>query len=540
MSASSNVNPSQKPLHHILHEHARSRGTQTSLIWYGTEITWADLDQWSDAFAARLQALGVTKGDPVVLFLGNCPEYFVAQYGVQKIGAIVCPASSMFKEHELAYQVNDLDARFLVTSADAMSVVDKVRAQCSLEHIFVVNYADLLPDTPMVDLPTELIAAREGSRTVPTDCIDFRAVMHSGEQPTAVTMSLDDIALMTYTSGTTGRPKGAMLSYGNALYKARGTARLWSVDEQTMMLSIAPLYHIAGNLLSVDVPIVAGCAQVLMHRFDPLAALQAIDHHRITLWWSVATMNVACMQIPNADQFDLSCLTLNPCTSFGVTLTEELAQRWNAFTKGPCASFEAAYGLSETHTMDTLMPTDAIRWGTQGKAMDGTVIRIVDPDTGAQCAAGTSGEITVRGPGNFKGYWKNPDATAETLHDGWVHTGDMGKLDADGYLTFMGRFKEMIKVSGYSVFPEDVEAILIEHPAVAQAAVIPAADAQKGEVVKAFIVRKAGAQLTAEQLVTWSREHMALYKAPKYIRFIDALPATGSGKVLRRLLKDRN
>ncbi|RZL94896.1 MAG: AMP-dependent synthetase, partial [Variovorax sp.] len=236
--------------------------------------------------------------------------------------------------------------------------------------------------------------------------------------------------------------------------------------------------------------------------------------------------------------FDLSSLKMNPVTSFGITFTEGLAAQWKGFATR-CTSFEAAYGLSETHTCDTYTPHHAPRWGTQGVPVPGVTIRIVDPDTGADVPPGEIGEIVLTSPGTFKGYWNKPEATAATLRNGWVHTGDMGKLDADGYLTFIGRFKEMIKVSGYSVFPEEVETILIKHPAVAQAAVIAQPDAEKGEVVKAFIVRKPGTDVSVEALTAWSRDNMASYKAPRVVRFIDALPTTGAGKVLRRLLKDQ-
>jgi long-chain acyl-CoA synthetase len=304
-------------------------------------------------------------------------------------------------------------------------------------------------------------------------------------------------------------------------------------------LSVAPLYHIAGMLMGVNVPVLVGATQVLLLRFDPLAVLQAIDRWRVTHWYSIAPMNVACMQVPDAARFDLQSLRRNPVTSFGITFTEALARQWQAFTQGPCISYEAAYGLSETHTMDTGMPPEAIRWGTHGQPMPGVSIRIIDPDSGAEKPIGETGEITVRSPGNFKGYWRKPEASAQTLRDGWVWTGDMGRMDTEGYLTFIGRTKEMIKVSGYSVFPEEVETILIRHPAVAQAAVLGQPDAEKGEVVKAFIVLKPGASLTADALIAWSRDNMAPYKAPRHVRFIDALPATGSGKVLRRLLKDQ-
>ena len=529
----------QRPLHEFLRSHARERPDHPALVWYGATFSWAELDRASDAFAARLQALDVKPGEPVVLFLGNCPQYLVAHYGIQKVGAIVCPSSPLNKEHELAYQVGDLGARVIVAASDLLPVVDKVRPQGTLAHVFVVHQADLLPESPTIEPPPELQAARAAPRALPPGCEDFLAAMQSGARPAAVEVSMDDVALMTYTSGTTGLPKGAMLSCGNALFKTTVTAQLAGLGPDDVVLSVAPLYHIAGMLMAVDVPVLVGCTQVLLYRFDALATLQAIDRCRVTYWYSIAPMNVACMQLPGAERFDLRSLRRNPVTSFGITFTEPLAQQWQAFTRGPCISCEAAYGLSETHTMDTGMPFDAIRWGTHGLPMPGVTIRIADPDTGAELPSGEMGEITLMSAGNFKGYWNKPEATAKTLKDGWVWTGDMGKLDADGYLTFIGRFKEMIKVSGYSVFPEEVETILIKHPAVAQAAVIAEPDPEKGEVVKAFIVRKPGAALGADELIAWSREHMAKYKAPKTVRFIDALPVTGSGKVLRRLLEEQ-
>jgi long-chain acyl-CoA synthetase len=362
-------------------------------------------------------------------------------------------------------------------------------------------------------------------------------VTHSGARPSPVDISLDDLALMTYTSGSTGLPKGAMLTHGNVLFKISSAARSYALRSDDVLIAVAPLYHIAGMSFGVCLPVFGGATTVLFYRFDPLAVAQALERYRVTWWYSVAPMNVALMQLPGARDMDWSALRLNPVTSFGIAYTEALAQQWRTFTPN-CISSEAAYGLSETHTIDTTMPQDAIRWGTHGKPLPGNIVRIVDPQNDHELPAGEVGEITIRGPGNFKGYWNKPQATAATLRDGWVYTGDMGKVDADGYLTFLGRFKEMIKVSGYSVFPEEVEVILIKHPAVSQAAVIGKPDAEKGEVVCAFIVRKPGEELTPESLIIWARENMAAYKVPRDVRFVDALPTTGAGKVLRRLLND--
>ncbi len=527
----------QQPLHEYLRTHARERAASPACHWYGSAMSFGELDAASDAFAARLQALGVAKGEPVVLFLNNCPQYLVAHFGIQKIGAIVCPSGPLNKEHELAYQVNDLKARVIVAASPLLPVVDRVRPQSALRHVFVVHYADLLPEAPALDLPAELKAARSETREVPANCEDFLAVMKTSARPAPVDIALDDIALMTYTSGTTGLPKGAMLSYGNALFKTRAAADCNGVGADDVLLSVAPLYHIAGMLMGVNVPVLTGAASVLLHRFEPRTCLQAIERHRVSWWYSIAPMNVACMQVDDIARFDLASLRMNPVTSFGIAFTEPLARQWRGHAPN-CTSFEAAYGLSETHTCDTYTPHHAPRWGTQGVAVPGVAIRILASDTGEPRPAGEIGEIVLASPGTFKGYWNKPEATAATLRNGWVHTGDMGRLDADGYLTFIGRFKEMIKVSGYSVFPEEVETILIKHPAVAQAAVVAQPDAEKGEVVKAFVVLKAGAALDADALVAWARDNMASYKAPRAVRFIDALPTTGAGKVLRRLLKD--
>jgi len=527
----------QQPLHEYLRAHARNHPEKSAYQWYGRSVTWAEIDAGSEAFAARLQALGVAKGEPVVLFMNNCPQYVMAHYGIQKIGAIVCPCGPLNKEHELAYQLGDLQARVIVSAAGLLPVVDKVRATTALSHVFVVHYADLLPAVATLALPAELAQLQTEPRIVPEGCEDFLQVARSGAQAAPVQIAMDDVALMTYTSGTTGLPKGAMLSYRNAWYKTQASALTNGIDGAAVLLAIAPLYHIAGMLMGVNLPVLTGAATVLLFRFDALATAQAIERYRVSWWYSIAPMNVALMQLPGVRDMDLSSLRHNAVTSFGITFTEALAAQWRTLAPD-CIACEAAYGLSETHTIDSTMPADAIRWGTHGKAVPGNEIRIIDSLTGQALPAGEVGEISIRGPGNFLGYWNKPEATAQTLRNGWVHTGDMGCIDADGYLTFMGRFKEMIKVSGYSVFPEEVETILIRHPAIAQAAVIGVPDAEKGEVVRAFVVAKPGQALDAAELVQWSRDNMAPYKAPREVRIIDALPATGAGKVLRRLLKD--
>lgn len=526
-----------RPLHDYLRQYAQQQPAKTAFIWYGRAISYKEIDDWSDAFACRLADCGVVAGERVALFMNNCPQYIVAHFAIQKLGAVVGPCGPLFKAAELEYQLRDLGARVAVVADNLHPVLAQVQAATSVTEVFCTHYADLLPAEPTLALPDELRMPRTRPAGT-TDLMEAVTTLPANRRPAPISPAMDEVSLMTYTSGTTGLPKGAMLTNRNALFKTGITADCNDIRGDDVVLAIAPLYHIAGMLMGIDATIYTGCTSVLLFRFDPLAVLQAIDRYRVTWWYSMAPMNVAVMQVPDAQRYNLSSLRLNPATSFGITLTEPLARQWHAFTGG-AQCYEAAYGLSETHTCDTYMPSDAVRWGCHGRLAPGVECRIVDPDTGALRAIGEAGEITLRSPGNFKGYWNKPEATASTLRDGWVHTGDMGRVDADGYLTFMGRFKEMIKVSGYSVFPEEVETLLIRHPGIAAAAVIGVADASKGEVVKAVIVPRPGHQpaLTADAVIAWSRDNMSAYKVPRQVEFRDALPATGAGKVLRRLLK---
>ncbi len=374
------------PLHDLLRRHAKVHPDKSAFIWYGATLSYAELDAASDAFAHRLLALGVRRGEPVALFMGNCPQYVVAHVGIQKAGAVVCPCGPLNKAHELQYQLDDLKARVIVAAAPLMPIVEQVRGQTALAHVFIVHYGDLLPASPTMALPADLEGAREAARVVPPGAEDFLAVMRgpAGDPEALPSVALDDLALMTYTSGTTGLPKGAMLTHDNVFYKTAAAADCNGLTEGDVALAIAPLYHIAGMLLGIDVTLYSGATTVLLHRFDPLATVQAIARHRVSWWYSIAPMNVACMQVPGLREMDLTSLRINPVTSFGITFTEALARQWREHAPH-CESFEAAYGLSETHTCDTYMPRDAIRWGTHGRPVPGTQIRILDSDTGAKC-----------------------------------------------------------------------------------------------------------------------------------------------------------
>lgn len=526
----------EKPLFEYLRQNARDWPNKTAYAFYGQEITWRELDQYTDCFANYLNGTGVRKGDYVVLYMQNCPQYIIAHYGAQKLGAIISPASPMFKEWELEYEVKDLGATVIVTTDDLYPVVEKVRGRTSLETVVVTNYRDLAGPDSFPLIPAELTL----QKSVPPDTRDMLEILQ-GYSPAAPTVDInlwEDVGLVVYTSGTTGRPKGAMLTFGNALFKVAGSYHFTDGRRDDISLAVMPINHVAGNVMGVGMPVYGGYTCVLLTRFDPETMITATERYRCTSWYGTTPMYLTVMKHPGAEKRDFSSLHYCKCTSFGVALTEEIASQWKIFTGG-CPICELGYGLSETHTGDAVMPQDKVRFGAAGIPIFDTDVLIIDPKTGLELGPSEPGEIVLRNPGVFKGYLNRPEATAETLRQGWVFTGDIGKIDDDGYLYFLGRIKEMIKCSGYSVFPEDVETMLLNHPAVSQVAVIGIPDPVRGESIKAFVVPKPEYKnrITEEEIISWAREKMAAYKYPRVVEFRDSLPSTGAGKVLRRLLK---
>ncbi len=526
----------KKPVHEYLRLRAKQTPDKTAIIYYGKEISYAELDKASDRFANYLLANGVGKGDRVGIFMGSCPQYAIAHFGTQKIGAIVCPCSPLFKEMELEYELNDAGIEVLVSLDLLLPVVQAAQAKTKLRKVVATNFNDFLPAEPSI--PTlDIMAIPKQAIPGVDDLLDI--VTNGDDTPPQADIDIEkDIALFQYTGGTTGMPKGCMLTYNAALFKTACVALATRMNKDTINLVNMPIFHIAGMVAGLNSTIFAGGTQILMTQFDPVATMAAIDQYKVNFWYSAVPMNVGLMQHPASSKYDFSSLKLCLTSSFGIQLTEEISKQWEAFSKGGVL-IEGAYGLSETHTADTFMPRNKVKYGSCGIPMPEEEFKIVDlQDRDKEMPIGEQGEIVLRNPASFKGYWNRPEETADTLRDGWVYTGDIGKFDEDGYLFLLGRVKEMIKVSGFSVFPEEVELLLNKYPGVVQSAVIGVSDAQKGEVVKAFLVMSPGSDATQESVIAWAKEKMSAYKVPKYVEFRDVLPTLGTGKLLRRALKD--
>jgi long-chain acyl-CoA synthetase len=526
-----------KPIFEYLRIHARNHPHKVAINFYGQEIRYAELDLMTDRLASYLARQGVRKGARVALFMQNCPQYIISQIGAHKAGAIVVPCSPMFKAWELESELGDTQSETILCLDQVYPVVEEVRRKVPLKSIIVTSIADFLPVRPLFPIHESM----QMPKKVFPDTVDLGDILKA-ENPSypRPEVNLDDVALLQFTGGTTGLPKGAMLTHGNQLFKSAANAQVYKYHPEDLMLTPMPIYHIAGMLWGMTSPLYSGCTMVILGRYEAQTMAAAISALKCSKMYSTVPMNMEILGLEDIAGYDLRSVRINPVTSFGVFLTEALVENWRKATAGGLL-VEAAYGLSETHTGDTFSPLDKPRIGSVGIPIYDTDLRIMDfQDPEKELGPEQVGEITVKSPAVFKGYWGKEEETGNALKEGRVYTGDMGKYDQDGYVYFLGRKKEMIKASGYNIAPEEVEGFMMRHPAVDQAACIPVADPKRGETVKAFLVLKKEfvGKIQEEELIAWAKDKMAAYKYPRFIEFRKELPKNSIGKLLRRVLRE--
>ncbi|MFP5406263.1 MAG: AMP-binding protein, partial [Gammaproteobacteria bacterium] len=485
------------PMGEYLRAWARERADQPAIVFYGREISYAELDVLSDRFAALLHEHGVRAGDRVAVMLGNCPQFHVAFYGILKLGAVHVPVNPLFKEHELHYELEDSGARAMVVLDQLAALLQSVRERTAVETVFVTGYRDLLPETPTLPLPPGIDTARR----VPAGMIDFIPALRAcTARPPSTAIDLDAVAALNYTGGTTGMPKGCVHTQRDMLYTCATGCTMSGMlapgrrgsDPQDVSLNFLSLFWIAGENVGLLYPIFCGATVVLLARWDPVGVMAAIDRYKVTRTVMLVDNVVDLMAHPELPDHDLRSLKHTRVSSFIRKITPEYRRQWFEITGSVMG--EGAWGMTETHTSDTFttgMQDDDMdlkgRPVFVGIPMPGTRIRICDFDTGELLPIGAEGEIVVSTPSLFKGYWNKPQASAEAIRDGWFHTGDIGVYDEDGYLHFLGRRKEMLKVKGMSVFPTEIEVLLARHPAIQGSGVVGREDAGKGQVPVAFV-----------------------------------------------------
>ncbi|SDE87047.1 class I adenylate-forming enzyme family protein [Pseudonocardia oroxyli] len=506
-----------------------------AIRYFDGRISYAELDARSDALAVGLLDAGFAPGERAALFVQNDPQYVVALIAVWKAGGIAVNVNPMNRERELTLLLTDSGAAALVTLESMYSVAAAVLAETDVRIVVTTSeLEDQTRNDPRI-LGGVSRVAHEGTLDLAELVARFR-----GRRPPAVDLAPEDTAVLTYTSGTTGPPKGAMNTHANLVFNSQTYRQLCELGPDDVILGVAPLFHITGLIGHVTAALLLGCPLVLFHRFDPAVALEVIEQERATFTVGSITVFIALMNAPGARRESLSSLT--KIWSGGAPIPPSTVK---AFESTFGQYIHNIYGLTETTSPSHGVPAhaqapvdEASGALSVGVPVYDTVVRIVGED-GEDLPPGEVGEIVTTGPQVVKGYWNKPEETAKALPGRSLHTGDVGYMDSDGWFYIVDRKKDQINVSGYKVWPREVEDMLYEHPAVREAAVIGVPDDYRGETVKAFVSLRPGASATAAELIAFTRERMAAYKYPRQVEFLDEIPKTVSGKLLRRELRDR-
>jgi fatty-acyl-CoA synthase len=535
-------------LWHAFAARANAAPDAVALHYLGRSYRWRELVDESERLAGALQRLGVNKGDRVLLFMQNCPQFVIGLHAVVRAGAVVVPVNPMNKGDELPHHIADAGARVAVASSDIAAEMarasDALPAGQGLRHLVVFDLADALaPDSEAAcrDWPTawrNWLATRHERPRFGGDCHEWNNLLAEGTRPHALRFDSSDLVLLPYTSGTTGQPKGCMHTHATLLHNAAAAAPWLDMMPGDVVLVVVPMFHITGLVMGLLAAIHAGCSLVLLPRWDRLQAARAIAQHRVTHWPNIPTMVIDLLAAPELDSFDFA--SLRYIGGGGAPMPEAVAMH---LKERFGLEYVEGYGLTETAAPTHINPRNAPRRQCLGIPYAGTEALVIDPETLQPVATGEVGEIVVNGPQLFKGYWRQPEAARQALVElegrRYFRTGDLGRVDADGYFYLADRLKRMINVSGFKVWPAEVEALMHRHPAVQEVCIIARRDSYRGETVKAVIVARPSHRpaLSERDVIDWAREHMAAYKYPREVEFVDDLPRSGSGKVLWRALQ---
>jgi len=524
---------------------ARRFPNKPAYVFFGRELCYAELHAQALDLAGWLQSVGVQKGDRVALFMQNCPQYVAAFYAVNRADAVVVPVNPMNRSEEFKHYITDPQTKVVICGAELAAVVHEANTalppETRAQQLLVSRYGDALPEgAPPAELmpPEAMWTWLNQPHPLPEGATAWNDALAAGHAPGPHTALADDLALLPYTSGTTGLPKGCMHTHRTLM--ANAVAGVFSnAGPETVGLAVVPMFHITGMLYGVISNIHAGATQIILPRWDRELAGRLISRHRVTHWVCIPTMIIDLFGSPNYKSFDLSGLRnlSGGGAAMPLAVAERLQQEFGL-------TFCEGYGLTETAAPSHGNPPERAKLQCLGMPIFGVDSRVVDPLTLQEMPVGEVGEIITRGPMVFKGYWRNPQATAAAFVEfegqPFFRTGDLGRMDEEGYFCITDRLKRMINASGYKVWPSEVEMLLYRHPAVQEACIIATKDAYRGETVKAIVVLRAESvgKTTEQDIIAWAHEHMAAYKAPRVVQFVSSLPKSGSGKVMWRLLQE--
>ena len=528
----------------LLDDAARDFPKRTALTFLGRTISYAALVDSVDRFARALYDLGVRKGDRVALILPNCPQNVIAFFAVLRIGAVVVQHNPLYTPPELHHQLADSGAGVAIVYDGAYGRLVEAQPGTKVERVIVTSLADYLPSGTRLALRLPFDSVRHKRDQLVTELPADADVLHFGELLRAANAPLRqvsvtparDVALLQYTGGTTGLPKGAMLTHRNLVANAHQAAA-WDPDvvrgEETVLAAL-PIFHVYGLTMCLTMNMLVAGTLVLLPTFDLGLLFKAIDKWQPTVFPGVPPMYDLIVRSRRTGRHDLR--SIRTCVSGAMRLPPETIDRFQRVTGGRLVE---GYGLTESSPVALANPlNENARPGTIGLPVPGTEVRIADlDDAGRDAAFGEPGELCIRGPQVFAGYWGQPEDTAAMLRAGWLHTGDVAVMDPDGFVTIVDRKRDVILASGFSVFPSEIEEVLLEHPAVADCAVAGVAHFYRGETVKAFVVVRAGEQVTEQELHAFCAARRVAYKVPSRFEFRSDLPHNVLGKVLRRVLR---
>ncbi|MDI1267985.1 MAG: long-chain fatty acid--CoA ligase [Polaromonas sp.] len=523
---------------------------KAALVFFGRVFTYAEVLDKAERLAATLHEMGVKKGDRVVLDMQNCPQWVIAHFAILRADAVVVPVNPMNRAEELKHYIIDPDARVAITAADLAPELVKANVQLppgqQLQHLIVTHYSDAfdvqaetagLPPAWQEWLGTQHPAPAAGDCRV-TSWAEALVQGAQGRLPDH-TATPQDLAVLPYTSGTTGLPKGCMHTHASIMHNAVASGLWGNSTPENTVLSVVPMFHITGMVSVMHASIYGGATLVIMPRWDRELAGRLISRWRVTHWTNIPTMVIDLLASPNFAEFDLSSLVY--IGGGGAAMPQAVAQRlWEQYG----LRFAEGYGLTETAAPSHSNPPDATKQQCLGVPFLNVDARVIDPLTLEEMPLGEQGEIIMCGPQNFSGYWKRPEATAAAFIEidgkSFFRSGDLGRVDEEGYFFITDRLKRMINASGFKVWPAEVEALMFRHPAIQEACIISTRDAYRGETVKAVVVLRQShkGQVSEADIIDWCKENMAAYKYPRVVQFVDALPKSGSGKVMWRTLQE--
>ncbi|HUG42636.1 MAG TPA: long-chain fatty acid--CoA ligase [Acidobacteriota bacterium] len=523
-------------LYQLLQRAAERNPGGAATYFFGARLSYRQLRSAVDRFAGALSRQGVSRGDRVALMLPNIPGYPIAHFATLKLGAFVVPTNPLYVERELQHQLNDCGAESVVVLDQLYPKLEKVRHQTSVRRVVAMSVGDFLP------WPLSVLYRFKNKASVRSD---LRAGLFSyrdfikGADPALpeAPVKPDDTATLLYTGGTTGLSKGAELTHRNLVANVRQTrAWLWSMeDEKDVLLCVLPFFHSYGLTTGMHLAVLSRCTMVLLPRFELPDVARQIQKTRPSVFCGVPSMYNALSRYPKLSQRDLSSIRL--CVSGGAALPEDVQSRFEEMTGGKLVE---GYGLTETSPVALVNPTHGHRKpGTIGIPVPETDARIVDPETRSALSFNEVGELALRGPQIMKGYWRQPEETARVLSEGWLYTGDLACMDEEGFVKIVDRKKDLIISAGMNVYPREVEEVLQLHPAIVEAAVVGSHSQLRDEIVKAYIVLEEGRGLSKSEIIEFCRDKLAKYKIPRQVEFVQELPKSAIGKVLKRVLKEQ-